>query len=76
MRALSFLFLVGFVGVVGYFAYLNQPHTAAIDLFGQSREVSVPLLAGAVYLLGMFTGWAVVGMLKRSWTRVTEYDRR
>ena len=75
MRALSFVFLVGFAAVVGYFAYLNN-HAVTVDLFGQERTVSVPVLAGAVYLLGMFTGWAVVGMLKRSWTRVTEYDRR
>jgi hypothetical protein len=75
MRALSFLFLVGFVAVVGYFAYLNN-HAVTVDLFGRTMDVSVPALAGAVYLLGMLTGWAVVGMLKRSWTRVTEYDRR
>ena len=75
MRALSFLFLVGFAAVVGLFAYLND-RMVAVDLFGQVREVSIPVLAGAVYLLGMFTGWAVVGMLRRSWTRVVEYDRR
>ncbi|MBX9628359.1 MAG: hypothetical protein K2X82_31460 [Gemmataceae bacterium] len=76
MRALSLLFLVAFVGVLGYFSYLNR-ESVQIDLFGQSRPtVSIPVLVGAAYLLGMLTGWAVVGMLKRSWTRVTEYDRR
>jgi hypothetical protein len=75
MRTLSFLFLIGFVAVVGIFAYLNN-RPITIDLFGQVRETSLPVLAGAVYLLGMFTGWAVIGMLKRSWSRVVEYDRR
>jgi hypothetical protein len=27
-------------------------------------------------VLGMLTGWAVVGLLRRSWSRVVEYDRR
>lgn len=76
MRAFSFLFLLLFVGGLGWFAYLNS-QSVEVDLFGLSRPtVPVPVLAGVVYLLGMLTGWAVVGMLKRSWTRVTESDRR
>ena len=76
MRVLSFLFLLVFVGALGYFAYLNN-ESVRIDLFGQSEKVvSVPVLTGGAYLLGMLTGWAVVGVLKRSWTRATEYDRR
>jgi hypothetical protein len=75
MRALSFIFLVGFAAVVGIFAYQNN-HTIAVNLFGRIQEVWVPALAGAVYALGMFTGWAVVGLLRRSWSRVVEYDRR
>jgi hypothetical protein len=75
MRALSFLFLVAFLGAVGVFAYLNN-HSVAVNLFGRVMDVWVPLLTGAVYLLGMLTGWAVVGMLRRSWARVAEADRR
>lgn len=75
MRALSFLFLVGFAAVVGVFAYQNN-HTVTLNVFGRQQDVWIPALAGVVYALGMFTGWAVVGMLKRSWTRVVEYDRR
>jgi putative membrane protein len=75
VRALSFLFLVAFAGIVGVFAYLNN-HSVPVNLFGRVMDVWVPLLAGAVYLLGMLTGWAVVGMLRRSWARVAESDRR
>ena len=75
MRFFSFLVLVVFAGAIGYFAYTND-HVVAVNLAGRSIEVSVPVLAGAVYALGMFTGWAVVGLLRRSWQRVAEYDRR
>lgn len=75
MRFFSFLLLVGFAGAVGYFAYLNN-HSISLNLFGQQMDVWVPALAGAVYALGMFTDWAVVGLLRRSWDRVAEYDRR
>jgi hypothetical protein len=34
--------------------------------------VRLSLLLLAVYLLGMVTGWSVVGFLKRSVQRVTE----
>jgi len=75
MRALSFLFLVAFAAAVGVFAYLNN-HSVSVNLFGRVMDVWVPLLTGAVYLLGMLTGWAVVGLLRRSWARVAEPDRR
>ena len=42
----------------------------------RAHWLTVPVLALAVYVLGMFTGWAVVGLLRRSWNRVVEYDRR
>jgi hypothetical protein len=75
MRVLSFLFLVGFVAVLGYFAYEND-RSVTLNVFGIARDVPVPLLVVAVYLLGMFSGWFVVGILKRSWQRMTEPDRR
>lgn len=75
MRVFSFLFLLVFAVAVGGFAYLNN-YATPVNLYWDTREVPMPLLAGAVYLLGMFTGWAVVGLLKRSWTRATENDRR
>ncbi len=75
MRFFSFLVLVAFAGAIGYFAYTND-HVVSVNLAGRLIDVSVPILAGAVYLLGMFTGWAVVGLLRRSWRRVAEYEPR
>jgi hypothetical protein len=75
MRVFSFLVLVAFGAAVGYFAYTND-HVVSVNLAGRLVEVSVPVLALAVYVLGMLTGWAVVGLLRRSWNRVVEYDRQ
>ena len=77
MRAICFLFLIVFVAIVGVLVYLNS-HTVTVSLPFTTRtpEVSFPLLVGGAYLLGMFSGWSVVGMLKRSWQRVTEPDQR
>ncbi len=74
MRSLCFLFLIGFATLVGIFAYENSG-TVVVNVFGEAREVSFPLLAVATYGLGMISGWTVVGMLQRSWRRVTQYDR-
>ncbi|QDU22960.1 hypothetical protein [Urbifossiella limnaea] len=75
MRFFSFLVLVAFGAAVGYFAYTNG-HDVSVNLAGNAVSVSVPVLALTVYVLGMLTGWAVVGLLRRSWNRVVEYDAR
>jgi lipopolysaccharide assembly protein A len=75
MRVLYFLFLLGFAAVVGIFAYQNNRQDSVV-VFGEVKEVSFPILVGAVYLLGMFSGWTVVGMVRRSLQRVTEGERR
>jgi uncharacterized protein HemY len=74
-RFFSLLVLVAFAAAVGYFAYTNS-NTVAVNLAGRLVEVSVPVLALVVYALGMFTGWAVVGLLRRSWRNVAEYEPR
>ncbi|HEX4609152.1 MAG TPA: hypothetical protein VH092_13185 [Urbifossiella sp.] len=75
MRFFSFLVLVGFATAIGYFTYTND-HLVTVNLAGRLVEVSVPVLAVAVYALGMLTGWAVIGLLRRSWDRVVVYDGR
>ena len=74
MRLFSFVVLVLFAAAVGYFAYTND-RSVTLDLAGRSQDVSIPVLIAAVYALGMFTGWAVIGFLKRSWRRVSEDGR-
>jgi lipopolysaccharide assembly protein A len=71
MRFFYFLLLVLFLGAVTVFAVQNKDPIAVKFL---DRELSYPLAAivGAAYVLGMFSGWTVVGMVRRSFRRVTE----
>ena len=64
-----------FLGAVGLFEYQNQQ---AITVRFADRGVTAPvaLLALAAYLLGMLSGWTVVGLVRRSLRRVTEEPRR
>jgi len=71
MRLLCFLFLVAFAGAVGVLAYQNQQEVT-LAVFNQTASTSVPVLVGLTYLAGMLSGWTIVGMLRRSLSRVTQ----
>jgi uncharacterized membrane protein YciS (DUF1049 family) len=71
MRLFCLIFLVVFAGAVGLFAYQNQQHVT-LAFLNYNAEVSVALLAGVVFGLGMLSGWTIVGMLRRSFHRLTE----
>ena len=60
------------VGAVVAFAVQNQ-QDVTLTFFNYSRTVNVPLLIGAAYVLGMVSGWSVVGLLRRSFARVVEF---
>ena len=74
MRMFYFILLLLFLGALGAFAYQNQG-AVPIEFMKWKESYPLPLLLGAAYVLGMFSGWTVVGMLRRSLRRVTE-DRR
>ena len=76
MRFLWFLLFLIFVAIIGVFAYLNSDD-AAINYPDQSfsiQSIHLPMsvLIAGVYVLGMLTGWTVVGFLKRTVQHVTE----
>ncbi len=71
MRFLCFLFLLAFAGAVALFAYQNQ-QDVSLRFFNWSDSLNLPLVIGGAYLLGMLSGWTVVGMLRRSVSRVVE----
>jgi uncharacterized membrane protein YciS (DUF1049 family) len=71
MRFLCFLLLVIFVGAVIVFAMQNN-EAIALRFFDRDLNLTMAQLVGAVYVLGMLTGWTVVGMLRRSLHRVTQ----
>lgn len=72
MRFLCFLFLVAFGGAAGLFAYQNRAHDVAVTVLDQTYLVNLPVLVAALFAAGMLGGWSIVGMLRRSWRRVTE----
>jgi hypothetical protein len=71
MRALYLLFLLAFAGVVGAFAYFNRQEVS-LRFLDWSLTASLAAVAGVAYLLGMLTGWSIVGLLRRSVERVTD----
>jgi len=75
MRALCFLFLLVFLAAIGSFAYFNQQEVS-VRFYEWGMTSNVALVVGAAYLLGMLSGWTVVGMLRRSWGRVVEPGTR
>lgn len=74
MRFLSGLFLLALVVGLGYLAYENNRETS-LNAWTWRMDVSLPLLVAGVYVLGMVSGWWLIGLTKRSWQRVTEPDR-
>lgn len=74
MRVMSLLFLVVLVAILAILAIENN-RPSTINAFRWSWELPFPALVVALYALGMLTGWALIGAVKRSWRRVTEYER-
>ncbi len=71
MRMIYFFILLLLLGAIGVFALQNQ---AVVTLKYLDRSVSCPtsLLIAVVYLLGMVSGWTVVGVVQHSLRRVSE----
>jgi hypothetical protein len=75
MRVLCLLFLLAFAGAVAAFAYFNRG-AVEVRFLDWSVTTSLAALAGAGYVLGMLSGWAVIGVLRRSIERVAEPSHR
>jgi uncharacterized integral membrane protein len=65
MRFLCFLFLALFTVAVGAFAYYNQD-SVTLRFWEYSFDAPLAAVMAGVYVLGMVSGWTVVGMLRRS----------
>ncbi|HEV3444072.1 MAG TPA: hypothetical protein VG099_05475 [Gemmataceae bacterium] len=61
MRFLCFLFLLIFAGIVGTFAYFNQQEVT-LKFFDRALTAPIAAVAGGAYVLGMLSGWTIVGM--------------
>jgi uncharacterized membrane protein YciS (DUF1049 family) len=71
MRVFWLLVLLIIVAAVGLFGWQND-QAVTLNYLDRSMTQPLYLLIGVVYLLGMVSGWTVVGFLKRSVQRVTE----
>ena len=71
MRTLYLILLLLFATVVVVFAVQNRD-PVVIKYLDRSASLPMPLLVAGVYVLGMFTGWSVVGFLRKSFQRATE----
>jgi lipopolysaccharide assembly protein A len=71
MRFLCFVILVALVIGVGIFAMQNN-EMVTLRFYDWSLSSSMALLIAAVYVLGMLSGWTVIGFLRRSVHRVTD----
>ena len=73
MRLLCLLFLLVVIGGGAVFAAQNRQEVL-LSFYDWNRSVPLPALIGGVYLLGMLTGWSVVGLLRRSFERATDLN--
>ena len=71
MRALYISVLVLIVAALAILAYQNN-ESVTLQYFRRSIILPMSLLITAVYVLGMLSGWTVVGFLRRSWRRAME----
>jgi len=75
MRLLCLLFLLVVGAAVTIFVMQNKAELT-LTFFDQSLTAPVSAVVGVAYGLGMLTGWSVVGLLRRSWNRMTAEDRQ
>jgi len=66
-----FLILLFFLAAIGVFALQNQ-ETITLQYLGRSLSCPPSLLIAVAYLLGMVSGWTIIGLIQRSFRRATE----
>ncbi len=71
MRLICFLILLIVVAALVVFAVQNN-EDVTLKYLDRSVSCTMSLLIAVVYLLGMVSGWTIVGFLKRSFRRVAE----
>jgi uncharacterized integral membrane protein len=75
MRALYIIVLIVIVAALGIFAYQNGD-SVTLQCFHRSITLPMSLLIVVVYLLGMLSGWTVVGFFRRSLRRAMASPRK
>lgn len=75
MRVVCFLFLIA-VGVAATVFVLQNDHALTLTFFNQRITAPVAWVVGIAYGLGMLTGWSVLGLVRRSFERATDFRTR
>jgi hypothetical protein len=75
MRWLCLLFLLA-VGVAGFVLFRENDQPLTLTFFERQVTASVPMVLGICYVLGMLTGWSLLGLLRRSFATATDFRRR
>lgn len=74
MRVIYIFVLLILLAAIGIFA-LQNPEVITLRYLDRSASCPLALLIGTVYLVGMVSGWTVVGFLRRSLRQVSEPPR-
>ncbi|HEV3302261.1 MAG TPA: lipopolysaccharide assembly protein LapA domain-containing protein [Planctomycetaceae bacterium] len=75
MRILYGFILLVLLAAIGVFALQNRGDVT-LNYLDRTLTTSLAILIGATYLLGMITGWTVLGFLRRSIHRVSQAPPR
>ncbi len=60
---------------VALFEFENQQEVT-LTFYNYHLTTNVAALTGVAYVLGMVSGWTVVGVMRRSFARVVEFPQR
>jgi uncharacterized membrane protein YciS (DUF1049 family) len=71
MRLFYVIVLLVILAPVAVLAAQNSAESVEVKYLGQTARLSVPALLGATYVLGMLSGWTVLGLIGNSLRRVT-----
>jgi uncharacterized integral membrane protein len=74
MRLIQAMLLLAFLGAIIVFA-LQNTQVVTVRFLNWSADAPLAFASVAVYLLGMLSGWTVVGFMRRSIRDVTERPR-
>jgi len=74
MRFIQAVIFLAFLGVVGIFDNKNTD-VVTVNFWTWKLSGPVAIFTIAVYLLGMLSGWAVVGFVRRSLRQVADHSR-
>ncbi|HEV8069642.1 MAG TPA: LapA family protein [Planctomycetaceae bacterium] len=75
MRMLYGIILLILLTAIGVFVFQNRGNVT-LNYLDRTLTTSLAMLIGATYVLGMITGWTVLGFLRRSIHRVSQAPAR